>query len=130
MANYYGAPPNQAYGPPGGNEANLQFYPTSYAQPVSGHATPSQAAYGYGVPPSTGGFGGNGGFGSSFTGGGAGVSGRMGEQGGLRTGWLAALSTEGYETEPPLLQELGINMTHVQAKVSLSLPPPPFHHPT
>ena len=44
----------------------------------------------------------------------------MGEQGGLRTGWLAALSTEGYEGEPPLLQELGINMSHVQAKVCFS----------
>lgn len=41
----------------------------------------------------------------------------MGEQGGLRTGWIAAFSTEGYEGEPPLLEELGVNFTHIQAKV-------------
>ncbi|KAM7203648.1 hypothetical protein V8F20_003943 [Naviculisporaceae sp. PSN 640] len=127
MANYYGAPPNQGYGPGGGvggGNDNLQFYPTTYAQPVSGHATPSQAAYGYGGPSASAGFGGTGGFGSSFaTAGGPGVSGRMGEQGGLRTGWLAALSTEGYEGEPPLLQELGINMSHVQAKTLAVLNP-------
>ncbi|KAM7215235.1 hypothetical protein V8F06_009373 [Rhypophila decipiens] len=117
---YYGAPPNQGYGPAGVNpNDNLQFYPTSYAPPVSGHATPSQAAYGYGGPSASAGFGGTGGFGSSF----AGVSGRMGEQGGLRTGWLPALSTEGYEGEPPLLQELGINMSHVQAKTLAVLNP-------
>jgi len=31
----------------------------------------------------------------------------MGESGGLRTGWLAAFGTEGYDGEPPLLEELG-----------------------
>jgi hypothetical protein len=41
----------------------------------------------------------------------------MGEQGGLRTGWLAAFSTEGYEGEPPLLEELGVDPRHIQAKV-------------
>ena len=41
----------------------------------------------------------------------------MGEQGGLRTGWLAALSTEGYEGEPPLLEELGVNFGHIKMKV-------------
>ena len=49
--------------------------------------------------------------------GGAGVSGRMGEQGGLRTGWLAAFGTEGYEGEPPLLEELGVNFGHIKVKV-------------
>ncbi len=64
-----------------------------------------------------------------------GVSGRMGEQGGLRTGWLAAFGTEGYEGEPPLLEELGVNFGHIKGKVRLftpayflflptSLPPP------
>ena len=48
---------------------------------------------------------------------GAGVSGRMGEQGGLRTGWLAAFGTEGYEGEPPLLEELGVNFGHIKGKV-------------
>lgn len=50
-------------------------------------------------------------------GGAAGVSGRMGEQGGLRTGWLAAFGTEGYEGEPPLLEELGVNFGHIKGKV-------------
>lgn len=40
-------------------------------------------------------------------------------QGGLRTGWLAAFGTEGYEGEPPLLEELGVNFQHIQKKVSL-----------
>lgn len=112
MAQYYqphqGAP---AYGPSGAQ--NLQFYDSSYSPGVgvSGRATPSQAAYGYG-----GGAGGFGGPGAS-----GGVSGRMGEQGGLRTGWLAAFSTEGYEGEPPLLEELGVNFNHIGAKVRKSL---------
>lgn len=42
----------------------------------------------------------------------------MGEQGGLRTGWLAAFGTEGYEGEPPLLEELGVNFDHIRTKVS------------
>ena len=45
-------------------------------------------------------------------------SGRMGEQGGLRTGWLAAFGTEGYDGEPPLLEELGVNFGHIKVKVS------------
>lgn len=48
-----------------------------------------------------------------------GVSGRMGENhGGLRTGWLAAFGTEGYEGEPPLMEELGVNFGHIKGKVS------------
>lgn len=125
MSQYYGAPPNQGgYAP--SNAQNLQFYPSSYTQPVSGHATPGQAAYGYGGPSSSGGYGvGTGGFSSGFGGVGGGpaggVSGRMGEQGGLRTGWLAAFSTEGYEGEPPLLEELGVNFGHIRSKVCSSL---------
>ena len=42
----------------------------------------------------------------------------MGEQGGLRTGWLAAFGTEGYDGEPPLLEELGVNFEHIRTKVS------------
>ena len=49
----------------------------------------------------------------------------MGEQGGLRTGWLAAFGTEGYDGEPPLLEELGVNFGHVWSKVS-SPPPSPL----
>ena len=41
----------------------------------------------------------------------------MGEQGGLRTGWIAAFGTEGYEGEPPLLEELGVNFGHIKGKV-------------
>lgn len=48
---------------------------------------------------------------------GVGVSGRMNEQGGLRTGWLAAFGTEGYDGEPPLLEELGVNFEHIRSKV-------------
>lgn len=116
MSQYYGAPPpNQGYAP---EAQNLQFYQSSYAQPVSGHATPSQASYGYNAPPAAGGYGVSSGFNSGF-GGAAGISGRMGEQGGLRTGWLAALSTEGYDGEPPLLEELGIKPANIRAKVLL-----------
>jgi len=127
MSGYYGAPPNQGYAPQ--NAQNLQFYSSNYNQPVSGHATPSQAAYGgYGGPSSSSGAYGGGGFGgvSSGFGGGApvgGVSGRMGEAGGLRTGWLAAFSTEGYEGEPPLLEELGVNFSHVRSKTLAVLNP-------
>jgi hypothetical protein len=34
---------------------------------------------------------------------------------------LAAFSTEGYDGEPPLLEELGVNFGHIQAKVSDAL---------
>ncbi|KAJ9165703.1 Yip1-domain-containing protein, partial [Coniochaeta hoffmannii] len=122
MSQYYGAPPNQGYAP--SSAQNLQFYPSSYgAPPVSGHATPSQASYGYGGPSSSNPGYGSPGFGSSFAGSAPGVSGRMGEQGGLRTGWLAALSTEGYDGEPPLLEELGVDFSHVKAKTLAVLNP-------
>lgn len=109
MANYY---PNQSgYNP--SNPQNLQFYSSSYSQqPVSGHSTPFQAYTGgsqsnaYSNPGFGGGFGGQ-----------PGVSGRMGEQGGLRTGLLAAFGTEGYDGEPPLLEELGVNFDHIKSKV-------------
>lgn len=115
MAQYY---PQQSQGyPPQGSAPNLQFFPSSYS--VSGHTTPSQASYGAGFGgaanpsaqayPAAGGYG----FGSPA----AGVSGRMGEQGGLRTGWLAAFGTEGYDGEPPLLEELGVNFEHIRTKV-------------
>ncbi|ROW01333.1 hypothetical protein VMCG_05942 [Cytospora schulzeri] len=121
MSQYgYGAPAqgNPAYAPQ--SAQNLQFFPSSYAPAdVSGHATPSQASYGYGAPPPPSSGAGNFGFGGPA----AGVSGRMGEQGGLRTGWIAAFSTEGYEGEPPLLEELGVNFGHIQAKTLAVLNP-------
>ncbi|KAK4126808.1 Yip1-domain-containing protein [Parathielavia appendiculata] len=119
MSQYYGAPPNQGYTPSGAQ--NLQFYSSNYAQPVSGHATPSQASYGYGGP-SSGAYGASASFNSGF-GDTSDVSGRMGEQGGLRTGWLAAFSTEGYPGEPPLLEELGVNISHIRAKTLAVLNP-------
>ncbi|KAH6981720.1 hypothetical protein BKA56DRAFT_615838 [Ilyonectria sp. MPI-CAGE-AT-0026] len=131
MANYYGAQQNPPYGgggaPAGPSAAqNLQFYPSSYdtrAGPgVSGAATPQQAAYGYG---NAGGYGGGAQASQGFGGAGfaGGVSGRMGEQGGLRTGWLAAFSTEGYDGEPPLMEELGMNFGHIQTKTLAVLNP-------
>jgi len=126
MANYYSQPPPPSQSPYGASAQNLQFYSSSYATaPVSGHSTPFQAQSfgaqpGYGNPNA--GYGAqNQGFGgpSGFAGFASvpGVSGRMGEQGGLRTGWLAAFGTEGYETEPPLLEELGVNFGHIKTKV-------------
>ncbi|KAH8808524.1 golgi membrane protein [Xylogone sp. PMI_703] len=119
MAQFFQQQQNPAYG---SSAQNLQFYPSSYTPAqVSGHATPSQASYGYGSPGGPA-YGGGGGFNSGF-GGPAGVSGRMGEQGGLRTGWLAAFGTEGYDGEPPLLEELGVNFTHVREKTLAVLNP-------
>ncbi|KAL9102162.1 MAG: hypothetical protein Q9163_002662 [Psora crenata] len=127
MANqYYPQPSSQPYNP-----QNLQFYQSSYPRPVSGHTTPSQAQYGYpntqshsaqGYPSSSGDFGGAPTFGGPGFGGPA-VSGRMGEQGGLRTGWLAAFGTEGYDGEPPLLEELGVNFGHIKGKTLTVLSP-------
>ena len=122
MANFY-----QQHQQPAYSAQNLQFYPSSYGAPIS---DPSQAQYsspygggnsnqaagqaypGYGTPTE---------FMSSANFGQAGpsVAGRMGEQGGLRTGWLAAFGTEGYDGEPPLLEELGVNFGHIKVKVSL-----------
>ncbi|KKA26144.1 hypothetical protein TD95_003644 [Thielaviopsis punctulata] len=109
MSNYYQAPgpaAQQGYG-----AQNLEFYPSSYATAPSAGA-PTQAYGGY--PGSYGG-----GTGAAPVG----VSGRMGEQGGLRTGWLAAFSTEGYDGEPPLLEELGVNFGHIQSKTLAVLNP-------
>lgn len=120
MSYYQPQPP---YGG-GAQQPNLQFYQSTYPAPVSGHTTPSQAQYGGGSTYSQAsapyssfnaapGFGGAPAYGAA-----AGVSGRMGEQGGLRTGWLAAFGTEGYDGEPPLLEELGVNFGHIKGKVS------------
>ncbi|KAH6678488.1 putative Golgi membrane protein [Halenospora varia] len=116
------APQNPPYG--ASSAQNLQFYPSSYTpNPVSGHATPSQASYGYGAPAGSPGYGASGGGFNSGFGAPPGVSGRMGEQGGLRTGWLAAFGTEGYDGEPPLLEELGVNFAHIQSKTLAVLNP-------
>jgi len=117
---------NQGYGQNpggggGGGASSLQFYPSSYSN-VSGHTTPSQASYGgYGSGNTPSGYSGYGAGSSAAFGAGpgmAGVSGRMGESGGLRTGWLAAFGTEGYDGEPGLMEELGVNFGHIKTKVS------------
>ncbi|KAI9804830.1 MAG: hypothetical protein M1825_001198 [Sarcosagium campestre] len=130
------APPPHSYSS-GSTAQNLQFYPSTYAAtPVSGHTTPSQASYGgyggssggpsSGAGPGGSGYGGGGagssGFGAGF-GAPPGVSGRMGEQGGLRAGWLAAFGSEGYDGEPPLLEELGVNFGHIKVKTLTVLNP-------
>lgn len=49
--------------------------------------------------------------------GGNGGAGQRSREGGLASGWLAAFGTGGYEDEPPLLEELGINFGHIKMKV-------------
>jgi len=121
MSQFFQQSPNPPYG--ASSAQNLQFYPSSYTPgPVSGHATPSQAAYGYGGPGGSTAYGAAGGYNSGF-GAPQGVNGRMGEQGGLRTGWLAAFGTEGYDGEPPLLEELGVSFSHIQGKTLAVLNP-------
>ncbi|KAF3926912.1 hypothetical protein ABW20_dc0105749 [Dactylellina cionopaga] len=102
-------------GPSGSNSAaqNLQFYSTSYGDPtgrVSGHTTPAQGAYasygmsqaGFGAPPGVGGV----------------DSTRQ-----LQPGLLAAFGTGGYDDEPPLLEEVGINFGHIKMKTLAVLNP-------
>ncbi|KAI9732645.1 MAG: hypothetical protein M1834_003982 [Cirrosporium novae-zelandiae] len=117
MAQYY----QQPYGSQAAQQLN--FYPSTYAAGgVSGHTTPAQIYGGYGSPSAGASAYPAAGFNSGFSAQ-PGVSGRMGEQGGLRTGWLAAFGTEGYEGEPPLLEELGINFQHIRGKTLAVLNP-------
>lgn len=119
MASYgYQPQPSQNYAA----QNSLNFYQSSYStQPVSGHSTPFQAAYGSGAQSSAysqQNYGGSANYGFGAFPGQPGASGQMGTgQGGLRTGWLAAFGTEGYEGEPPLLEELGVNFQHIRTKV-------------
>lgn len=112
----YGYGQNPQYG--GGGAQNLQFYSSSFSnQPVSGHSTPFQANYG---APAAQSFPTQ--YGQGFSA--PGVSGQMGMgESGLRTGWLAAFGAEGYEGEPPLLEELGVNFGHIQSKTLAVLNP-------
>ena len=107
---------NQGYQSSSPAPANLNFYQSNYGPGVSGHTTPSQASYGqYPAGNTSAAYPA---YGSGVAAGFGQVSGRMGEQGGLRTGWLAAFSTEGYEGEPGLMEELGVNFGHIKTKVS------------
>ena len=116
MAQFF-PPPHQGYAPQ--SSQNLQFYTSTYTDGrVSGQATPHQAAYGA-YPGATGMMGhihgGGGGVGVSAMGSMGAVP--PGARGPLPTGWLAAFGTSGYEDEPPLLEELGINFGHIKMKV-------------
>src|SRR5947207_1406531 len=115
MAQYYSQQYPQNPNPQ--SAQNLQFYPSNYSTgPVSGHSTPFQAGYGPPPPNSVPAYPSYGGSAPAAFGAPP-VTGRMGEQGGLRTGWIAALGTEGYDGEPPLLEELGVNFEHIKTKV-------------
>ncbi|KAI7207832.1 hypothetical protein D0864_10697 [Hortaea werneckii] len=125
----YGYQPNPATSSSYAAQNNLNFYQSSYSQqPVSGQTTPFQA-FGGGAQSGAypqGGYGGSSAanFGFGAFPGAPGASGQMGTgQGGLRTGWLAAFGTEGYEGEPPLLEELGVNFQHIQTKTLTVLNP-------
>jgi hypothetical protein len=127
MAQYYSQQYPQNPNPQAAQ--NLQFYPSSYSTgPVSGHSTPFQAGYGSPPPSSVPAYPSYGG-GAAASFGAPPVSGRMGEQGGLRTGWIAAFGTEGYDGEPPLLEELGVNFDHIRTKVCNYEQPALSHHP-
>ncbi|KAK4956633.1 hypothetical protein LTR10_006160 [Elasticomyces elasticus] len=123
----YGYQPNPAQQPQSSYSAqnNLNFYQSSYPQqPVSGHSTPFQAAYGASGQSNAYGASGTANYGFGAFPAQPGASGQMGTgQGGLRTGWLAAFGTEGYEGEPPLLEELGVNFGHIQMKTLTVLNP-------
>ena len=103
---------------PGYGAQNLQFFPSSYGNTVSGHSTPAQAQYGASSSTYSN-YGGATGFMSSQQGFGdtMGVSGRMGDQD-ITRGWLAAFSAEGFDGELPLLEEIGVNWGHIKTKVS------------
>ncbi|RKF73377.1 Protein transport protein yip1 [Golovinomyces cichoracearum] len=117
MAQFFTSAPNPPIYPNvPNNSQNLQFYTSSYPQGQI-NASPGTTFGGYGQSASPAfGYGGN--FSAP-----SGVSGRMGEQGGLRTGWLAAFGTEGYEGEPTLLEELGVNFSHIRSKTLAVLNP-------
>ncbi|KAI5801487.1 hypothetical protein DFH27DRAFT_482123 [Peziza echinospora] len=54
---------------------------------------------------------------------GGGVGSMPGVRGPLATGWMSAFGTGGYEDEPPLLEELGINFGHIKMKTLTVLNP-------
>ncbi|KZW01895.1 Yip1-domain-containing protein [Exidia glandulosa HHB12029] len=93
---YYAPPP-----PPPQAQQNLQFYGGEQA-----------GFYGGSVAPAYGNMGVSG---SIQSGGGATGAGPQ--------GWLAAFGTGGFEGEPPLLEELGINFPHIRSKTMTVLNP-------
>ncbi|RTE75716.1 hypothetical protein BHE90_009847 [Fusarium euwallaceae] len=125
MSNYYSNQQPQYPGAGPSAAQNLQFFPSQYGPATGGGTGTPQPGGAYGYGNQQAGFGGTpGAQGFSGAGYGAqGVSGRLGEQGGLRTGWVAAFSSEGYDGEPPLLEELGVNFGHIQAKTLAVLNP-------
>ncbi|KIV99784.1 uncharacterized protein PV09_08590 [Verruconis gallopava] len=108
-----------AYAYPGGAQGSQPygqqgFYNSNFSGPVSGSTTPFQAYGGSHSQPS-----GFAGFANQHD-----LSGTMGTAAnGLSTGWLAAFGTEGYPGEPPLLEELGVDFSHVKMKTLAVLNP-------
>jgi hypothetical protein len=91
---------------PGPDPSNLQFYSSQYD---SSFATNNFASGVQGTMDST--------YAAQYD-----VSGTLGDSH-LSTGILAAFSTSGYSNEPPLLEELGINFSHIKQKTLAVLNP-------
>ncbi|RPA82354.1 Yip1-domain-containing protein [Ascobolus immersus RN42] len=128
MAQFFPLPQQQQqHNPYAPNQQS--FYPNQYgADPrtVSGHTTPAQNSYGFGsaagaMGSAMGAMNAMGAMGAM--GGGMGGATMGGPRGQLSTGWLAAFGTSGYDDEPPLLEELGVNFGHIKSKTLAVLNP-------
>ncbi|KAG8996446.1 hypothetical protein FRB94_008277 [Tulasnella sp. JGI-2019a] len=112
---YSQASSSSYYAQPGisGPPTNLQFYSSSTADDSTGgfYASRPSLEGNMASPNANGGSGGSAGqaFGGSIQSG--------------PTGWVAAFSSVGYDGEPPLLEELGINFSHIYAKSMTVLNP-------
>jgi len=102
----YGQPSTSYYDPSA--SSNLQFYSASGAG--------AQDSQFYASRPSLDG---------QMASGGVGVGGPANFGGSIQgpQGWLSAFSSAGFEGEPPLLEELGINFSHIWAKSMTVLNP-------
>ncbi|KAA8906834.1 hypothetical protein TRICI_005073 [Trichomonascus ciferrii] len=87
----------------GNNAQNLQFLPAQYS-------TPAYDGIGGTMTPQAGGSGG-------------GMYGYEASRERLSQGILAAFGTSGYPGEPPLLEELGVNFSHIKMKTMTVLNP-------
>jgi hypothetical protein len=95
----------------------LQFYASNYNDPSYMASSYYGASHTTGVaPPSLHQTGSTSSMGTSTMGGGATGDMQYRQPGSF---W-SAFGTGGFEDEPPLLEEIGINLQHIQAKVSLS----------
>jgi len=82
---------------------NLQFYPTSYGDPAAAAAAYSNSYYSQAVP-------------AEYSSAPYGVSSGMGFGGGSTGSFWSAFGTGGFDNEPPLLEELGVNFAHIMGK--------------